>query len=116
MTDKNKFADEIMSDDELDNVAGGTTSETYALKGAIGRIYYSEDWNITTYLPDDKIASYLKEHYNIDATINVGKRCQDIHDFVSEGEANQYSRNGQTLTHNQVLDIITISKWSTRVL
>ena len=30
MSDKDKFADEIMSDDELDNVAGGNRLETYA--------------------------------------------------------------------------------------
>ncbi len=30
MADKDKFADEIMSDEELDGVAGGTRAETYA--------------------------------------------------------------------------------------
>ena len=30
MADKDKFADEVMSDEELDNVAGGTIAETAA--------------------------------------------------------------------------------------
>ena len=103
-----------MNDNELEKVAGGTTSEVGELSKAIGEIYpvngfqgdFSHPVTFNTYLPIDEIAPYLKKTYGIDAKLNLGKYNPAAHDFVTEGNANKYSRNGQTLTHQQVLDII----------
>ena len=107
MADKKILDNEMLSDNELDNVAGGTFDERADLQHAIGKIYLSA-WRDEefTYLPSDKVAPYLKEHFGIDATINQGKYLYALHAFVTKDKPNEYSRNGQTLTHQQVLDII----------
>ena len=49
MAEKKKFADEMMSDDELDNVAGGTVAETAAdsfdlyRRGLVDKIYVGSE-------------------------------------------------------------------------
>ena len=49
-----------------------------------------------------ELPNYLKKTYGIDAKIS-GRPDWDT------GDANTYSRNGETLTHKQVLDIIRSS-------
>jgi len=101
--------DEILNDEQLDNVAGGTSREMEDLRRTIGEVYLEHDsynHSYYTYVPMEKLAPYLKKHYGIDATINLGEYDPSDHGFVTEGAPNKYSRNGQSLTHQQVLDII----------
>ena len=109
---KEKFADEIMSDEELDYVAGGTSEETIAMINAIGyvreRTNYGDGRKFYTLLPPDEVAGYLKKTYNIDATINLGRFNDDVHTFEMGGKPNEYSLNGKSLTQQQVLGIINI--------
>ena len=112
MADKKILDNEILSDEELDNVAGGTVSETYQLRKAIGEVYFVKDGQpapFYTYLPENEVAGYLKKTYNIDATLNFGDYDPASHDYVTEGDPNQYSINGKSLTHQQVLGIINIA-------
>ncbi|MBR4383809.1 MAG: hypothetical protein IKP64_09655, partial [Selenomonadaceae bacterium] len=63
---KEIFDNEIMSDEKLDNVAGGTVSETYQLRSAIGQVYFVKNGQpapFYTYLPEDEVAGYLKKTY-----------------------------------------------------
>ncbi len=109
---KEILKDEILKDEELDNVAGGTVSETNDLRRTIGEVrlvhgyYNNEPKDFYTYLSIGEVAPYLKEHYGIDATINLGEYYLAGHDYITEGAPNKYSRDGQSLTHQQVLDII----------
>ncbi len=91
MAEKDKFAGEIMSDEELDGVAGGTLGETVELFNVINQKTNANYLD----LPD-----YLKTNYGIDVIINVNQ-CQ-----WNGGGANEYRLNGEQITHEQVLDII----------
>ena len=111
MSDKKIFDNELLTDEQLDNVAGGTVSETYQLRKALGEVYFVKDGQpapFYTYLPENEVEQYLKKTYNIDATLNFGDYDPASHDYVTEGEPNQYSLNGKSLTHQQVLSIINI--------
>jgi len=104
MAEKDKFADEKLSDEELDQVAGGTVGEYDELRdlfGTVKRHVSSGGRNAHTFegrLTDEEIKSWLKEHLNIDAQINY-KRWFPWQD----GDPNVYTRNGQSLTHEQVV-------------
>ena len=112
MADEKILDNEILNDEELDNVAGGTFFETRDLRNAIGRVYlvksYYDNQPIQFYskLPPNEIAGYLKSHYDIDATLSFGKYNSEVGLYEPGGDPNTYSRNGQSLTHQQVLDII----------
>ena len=95
-----KINDELekLNDEELDAVAGGTLNELRDLQklfyhytdlknGKMATVYKSADW----------IKNWLKSRLNIDAEINYNGGW-----FTSPG-ANSYSRNGESLTHEQVV-------------
>ncbi|MBQ4403090.1 MAG: hypothetical protein II857_01640 [Selenomonadaceae bacterium] len=98
MADKDKIADEMLTDDELDQVAGGTGEETNELRSLFGfkinplteREYFRRN--------EDYVQFWLKNRLNIDATLNYKGGW-----FTSAGP-NSYSRNGESLTHAQVLE------------
>ncbi|MBR3747786.1 MAG: hypothetical protein IKN27_12575 [Selenomonadaceae bacterium] len=106
------FKDELLSDDELDNITGGTSEETIDMINAIGcvreRTNYCDGRKFYTLLPPDEVAGYLKKTFNIDATINLGRFNDDVHQYEMGGKPNEYSINGKSLTQKQVLDIIKI--------
>ena len=104
MVEKDKFADEKLSDEELDQVAGGTVGEYDELRdlfGTVKRHVSSGGRNAHTFegrLNDEEIKSWLRSNLNIDAQINY-KRWFPWQD----GDPNVYTRNGQSLTHEQVV-------------
>ena len=114
MANKKILDNEILSDDELDNISGGYLSETIDIVSAIGEVYLVNGFHnnqpaqFYCYLPIEEVAPYLKEHYGIDAKINLGTYDPGAHDYISEGAANEYSFHGKTITHQQVMDIINI--------
>ncbi len=92
MAEKKKIAGEIMSDEELDGVAGGTVRESWEIFQII-----NQKTNVRMGLYD--LPDYLKKNYGIDAKI-------DGYPDFDEGNPNVYSLNGKQITHQQVLDII----------
>ena len=120
MTNEKIFANEIMSEEQLDNISGGTVTEfteIYAAlekqAGVAGKV--SEGLRkVLDHLPGGKIGEAawrnaaaplaekaLKECYGVNADMSIG--------FVGTGigeSGNKYSRNGQALTHQEVLGII----------
>ncbi|MBQ3444793.1 MAG: hypothetical protein IJG33_16295 [Selenomonadaceae bacterium] len=104
MAVQDKFADEKLSDEELDQVAGGTVGEYDELRdlfGTVKRHVSSGGRNAHTFegrLNDEEIKSWLRSNLNIDAQINY-KRWFPWQD----GDPNVYTRNGQSLTHEQVV-------------
>lgn len=114
MKNEKILQEEVLSDEDLEKISGGSVSETDQIRNAIGQVYevdgfkdnFSHPVKFKTYLPTNEVCGYLKKHYNIDATLNFGDFDPASHDFVTDGDPNKYSRNGQTLTHAQVLNII----------
>ena len=89
---------EQLSDEELDAVAGGTLNELRDLQ----KLFYhytdvQRKKTVTVYKSADWIKKWLKSSLNIDAEINHKGGW-----FTSPG-ANSYSRNGESLTHEQVV-------------
>jgi len=111
MTDESNLNEEVLSDVELDNISGGTYSETQSLRKAIGEVVtvhgfegdFSHPVTFKRNLFIDEVAPYLKKTYGIDSKLDCGESDPV---FVTEGGANKYSLNGKSLTHQQVLDII----------
>ena len=116
MADKDKFADEVMSDEELDGVAGGTYSETSDIIMAVGKVvehngfYNNKPAKFMWYLDDSEVAGYLKKNYNIDAELDGYKHPGAGGGWIEECEANIYKINGKQISHQQVLDIIKASQ------
>ena len=114
MTDEKKIAGEMLTDEQLNGVSGGTSDETKAIIDAIGnvtrereiicrnthgmeigRVFRQENDKLSY----EEVEGYLKKNYGIDADISTGF-------LFYGGRSNKYSKNGQNLTHQQVLDII----------
>ncbi len=98
MKDEKILQEEIMEDEELDAVAGGTLNELRDLQ----KLFYhytdvQRKKTVTVYKSADWIKKWLKSRLNIDAEINHKGGW-----FTSPG-ANSYSRNGESLTHEQVV-------------
>lgn len=93
---------EAMSDEELDNVAGGTYKEYHELDELLP---YSDDnftFGNTIVKSPEYIHDWLKSNLNIDAEINIGFSMDDYGN-IYDNIANVYTRNGQNLTHEEVI-------------
>ena len=108
MAVEDKYADEMLRDEELDQVAGGTYAEAEELQALFGytvgvskagkkRIRTSSE--IISYNKSfSDVESWLKEHLNIDANLHY------THFWPwTKADPNTYSRNGVSLTHEQVV-------------
>ncbi|MBR0288548.1 MAG: hypothetical protein IJQ82_06170 [Selenomonadaceae bacterium] len=106
MAVEDKYADEMLTDDELDKVAGGTYDEWLEL----AKFFPSGNWSNGTsagavgirasgksYKDEDWIKDWLKRNLNIEAEID-GTRF-----LFYRGSRNTYTRNGESLTHEQVV-------------
>ena len=95
---------EKLTDDELDQIAGGTVSEYkelqdlfgYEKKSLYGPRFVGKKYSVGK--SDKWIASWLKDNLNIDAEINTSSWLP-----WSNGDPNVYKRNGESLTHAQVI-------------
>ncbi len=108
MADEKKFADEMLTYDELDKVAGGTLDELRDLQKLFYHyIHYTRQGPATVYKSADWIKDWLKSRLNIDAEINYRNSW-----FFTSAGANSYSRNGEILTHEQVIEEIKAKRGS----
>ena len=120
MTNEKIFANEILSEEQLDNINGATVAEfteIYAAlekqAGVVGTV--SEGLRtVLNHLPGGKIGTSawnnvaaplaekaLKDCYGIDSNMSIGWLGSGFRE-----SGNQYSKNGNGLSHQQVLDII----------
>ena len=112
MAEKDKIADEMLTDEELDKVAGGTYAEAEELQALFGyrvstnnsrtsknRVGPVSSSEIISYNKSfSEVESWLKEHLNIDANLHY------THFWPwTKADPNTYSRNGVSLTHEQVV-------------
>ena len=106
----------MMSDEELDNVAGGTFDENEELQDAIGKVREIDGFisgvpgKINTYVPKSDLDDYLKKYYNIDANTHGQWGIGSGAPIEEEDVPNTYSLNGKSITHQEVLNIIKSKK------
>ena len=101
MADKDKFADEVMSDDELDNVAGGACGETgqdsrflnVLLRGNPAQCDRYGAWRISVESHEDEIKKAWAA-VGVDAEIDGGN-------YFILGKSNSYSINGKKVTRDE---------------
>ena len=79
MADKDKFADEVMSDEELDQVAGGTVAEFDEICSAMANNPFvkkilgaSSHMPVGNVINKEVVKYFLKENLNIEADISIG--------------------------------------------
>ena len=97
----NVMAIEMMSDEQLDQVSGGTCQETDELIDLIGEVRKVESRGKKSYrkLHRWEVADHLEVHYGIIAETHCGFL------FFSDGAKNTYRNlTGKSLTH---MDVIT---------
>ena len=102
MKDDKILQDEIMSEEELDNVTGGTYDEYFDLDNILP--YNNGMFTISDYRGKSKeyIQNWLKSNLNIDAKINA-EFTLDEYGRAQDNIKNVYSQNGQSLTHAEVI-------------
>lgn len=101
MAEEKKYANEIMSDDELDNVAGGACWETgqdsrflnVLLRGNPAQCDRYGAWRISVESHEDEIKKAWAA-VGVDAEIDGGNY------FIS-GKSNSYSINGKKVTRDE---------------
>lgn len=106
MADKDKFADELMSDDELDKVAGGDCSQTADDSRFLNSLNGSTDRYGATRLlftggdADDRICEEIEAGWakvGIKAMINTSAGSINLYSlngtYISQEEARQHAMN-----------------------
>ena len=96
---KDDFADEILSDEQLDNVTGGTSFEYHILSKLLTP-EPNDGLVISHKMTEDEVKNWLKTNLNIDATINAKVV---FHNYGPSEDPNVYTQNGQTITHADVV-------------
>ena len=120
MTNTKIFAEEILADEQLERVSGGTVAEfteIYAAlekkAGAVGAV--SEGLRtILDHIPGGKIGKSLWNNGGVRIAETLLKDCFGINSNMSIGwvgtgyreSGNIYSKNGKGLSHQEVLNII----------
>lgn len=120
MTSEKSFANEMMSSEQLDNISGGTVEQFTdiwnALEKQAGTLGDIEGGlrKILDSIPGGQIGTAawrnvaapmaelaLKKCYGVDSNISIGWLGTGFRE-----SGNTYSKGGNSLTHQQVLDII----------
>lgn len=110
-TEEKILKDEVLSDDELEQVAGGTDAEYKELTNILPKISYwynpflgKARWMERAMEPEE-MKDYLKKTYNIDSHINIYTGFRR-----GGGAPNEYSRNGVSMSHAEVVEFIKTFK------
>ena len=106
MAEKDKYADEVMSDEDLDFVVGGTRAETWELISALYKGVYKTDLNglfdmsAGDYMAFKQVLESELRDLNITAKADVGLNG------TGEGEkANEYyTPRGNKITQEQLVN------------
>lgn len=94
-----------LNENELNNVAGGTNREyseiAHLLPKKTVRRYNTAREEM---LSKAEVTQWLKTNLNIDAKMNTNSGIfVEYTDFGALGGANTYTRNGETLSHEEVM-------------
>ena len=90
----------VLGDKELNEVVGGVRSEWADIAKLLPRVkqYLYGGSSCMRAMCDKEVQAWLKDNLNIDADISVGNRT-----VKSPGKPNTYSRNGETISHEDVV-------------
>ena len=108
MSDKNKFSDEKLTDDELNVVVGGTVAETQEFMRVIYRRLYPEKNINALNLSKSEVNVQLKNElekelasFRITAKVDVGINGTGIGEKANE----YYTPKGHRVTQEQLMNI-----------
>ena len=99
---------EFLSDEELDKVVGGSRSELYEIFKALEKREsesYGQMWSLRQVL--DCVGSAAFEEKAMKILPDILQKDFSIDSAISLSGENQYRSNGGTLTHKQVLEMIS---------
>ena len=103
MAEKDKYADEIISDDELDGVSGGSSGQTADDSRFLNVLLQGRDWQPERYGQFRlKMSDYDGEIQNawksvgVDATIRTGN-------ILGSGRQNTYEINGKEVSQYEAM-------------
>lgn len=107
MAKEDKYADEMLTDDQLDNVVGGTRAETQELMTAIYKSVYNADIsgldlnpaNVNVYLKKELEAELAS--FGINSKVDVGLNGTGVGEKANE----YYTKKGNQITHEQLMSI-----------
>ena len=90
----------VLGDKELNEVVGGVRSEWADIAKLLPRVkqYLYGGSSCMRAMCYKEVQAWLKDNLNIDADISVGNRT-----VKSPGKPNTYSRNGETISHEDVV-------------
>ncbi len=90
----------VLNDEVLNEVVGGVRSEYEDIAKLLPRVkqYLYGGSSYMRAMGYKEVQTWLKDNLNIDADISVGNRY-----FNRPGNPNTYSRNGETLSHEDVV-------------
>ena len=102
MTEEKKIANEMMSDDELEQVAGGSIQEIREIKDLFNTAVKSGETfkNFYEFLENAGITGYDMSY--TEDTIVVSVCTGNV--WKREAKPNKYSLNGVSITHEQAVD------------
>ena len=107
MANEDKYADEMLTDDQLDNVVGGTRAETQELMTAMYKSVYNADISGLDLTPAD-VNVYLKNEleaglasFGINSKVDVGLNGTGVGEKANE----YYTQKGNKITHEQLMTI-----------
>ena len=101
MTNTKIFAEEMLLDEELEKVSGGTREEFIDLVKILPKVVVPRYGNKNArpeIMSKGQVEIWLKANLNIDAELSLGNRI-----FDRPGVANTYSIDGESLTHEEVM-------------
>ena len=108
MAMEDKFADEMLTDDELDNVVGGTRAETQELITAMYKSIYKTDisglFDMNSAGVNVGLKTMLEEELaglGINSKVDVGLNGTGIGEKSNE----YYTKKGNQITHEQLMGI-----------
>lgn len=97
MADEKKIAGEIMSDEELDNVAGGTGGQTYNDSKLLYEYGFADTWHTDL---------HFMFHWGDSAEVDEGWRKAGITCVTKPFKDNQYFMDGKEITMAEARDYL----------
>ena len=111
MKDEKILENEILTDEQLEQIVGGSWEEYKDIAKLLPKVRYwyqsyttKSRW-IDRDMDPDEVRKYLNETYNVDASISAYTLFGNYSNVK-----NKYSRDGVSMTHAEVLDLIKASK------
>ena len=108
MLDEKKFADEVMSDEELDQVAGGTSEQNNEIFNAISTYNPRLAKQILNERDELMKTGHTQKYSMITALSNAlrNKYLIDMNSYDDKETDNSYVSDNSVISHQEVLDTI----------